>query len=398
MTMIPLEQQLKPFIFLVLIVCFVSLNIIFGKTNSSIGNRKAAHAFKGMLVSFMIYCLVDLRLLIGDAFYTALPRLVVLFVVSLGFGVMSFSCYFWFKYVYADSRRPQKSKKIANMDTREIVYAIPLAIDLLILFTPLHFFAYELTDTIAVFKPFLLFVLLMDYVYLIAATVISVKNLKKARTRAEKKKYRSQIIFILFFTLSGYLIGFLLNLPAIELCVIPVVLKIFSELQDSQIYTDVLTRLYNRRRMTEYLNEEMPTCSEKDPLSIIMVDLDYFKSINDILGHDEGDKALIAFSKALKKTLSSRDAVAARWGGDEFVVAGKDKDITRDFTKKMKEALAETELPYTPQFSIGTCVCTSSDMTCEEALAKADEELYKDKEKNHQNSAGFVEELKRLSL
>ena len=398
MTMIPLEQQIKPFIFLVLLVCFVSLNIIFGRTNSSIGNRKAAHAFKGMLVSFMIYCLVDIRLLIGDAFYTSLPRFIVLFVVSLGFGVMSFSCYFWFKYVYADSRKPHKSRKIAGMDSREIIYAIPLIIDLLILFTPLHVFAYELTDTIAEFKPFLLLILLMDYVYLIAATVISVKNLKKARTKAEKKKFRSQIIFILFFTVSGYLIGFLLNLPAIELCVIPVVLKIFSELQDSQIYTDVLTRLFNRRRMTEFMNEELATCSEKSPLSIIMVDLDYFKSINDILGHDEGDKALIAFSRALKRSLAYKNAVAARWGGDEFVIAGKEKDLTRDFRELLKEALSLAELPYTPRFSMGTFICTFAGTSCDEALAHADEELYKDKEKNHQASEGFVENLKKITV
>ena len=51
------------------------------------------------------------------------------------------------------------------------------------------------------------------------------------------------------------LIGFLLNLPAIELCVIPIVIKLFVELQDSQIYTDALTKLNNRRRITEYINK-----------------------------------------------------------------------------------------------------------------------------------------------
>lgn len=90
--------------------------------------------------------------------------------------------------------------------------------------------------------------LLMDYMYLISATVISLYNRKKAKTRQEKKKYGSQAIFIIFFTISGYLIGFLLNLPAIELCVLPVVLKLFVELQDSQIYTDALTRLCTRTR------------------------------------------------------------------------------------------------------------------------------------------------------
>ncbi len=390
MTVIPIEMQLKPFILLILIVCFGSLNIIYSKTTENIGNKREVRAFKGMLVSFMIYSLVDLRLLMGDSFYTAFPRPIVKFIISLGFGAMSFSCYFWFLHVDANLHRPAWARKIKAFNVWAVIIQIPLIVCLILLFTPLNYFVYELTDTVAVFKPMVGMLLLMDYVYLIAATVLSIGNWRKARTKPDKKKYSSQVIFILFFTLSGFLIGFLLNLPAIELCVLPVVIKLFVELQDSQIYTDALTKLFNRRRMTEFINEEIATCNEENPLTIIMIDLDFFKSINDILGHDEGDKALISFSHALRKALLSHNAVAARWGGDEFVVAGKDPAIADDFRNLLTSSLETCNtLQYMPRFSVGAYTCTSPSMTCEQALVEADEVLYKDKEIQHRDADSF---------
>ena len=63
MTEIPIEAQIKPFIFLILLICFLSLNIIYAKTNENLGNKREINAFKGMLVSFMIYVIEDSRLL-----------------------------------------------------------------------------------------------------------------------------------------------------------------------------------------------------------------------------------------------------------------------------------------------------------------------------------------------
>ena len=399
MTEIPLEAQIKPFIFLILLICFLSLNIIYAKTNENLGNKREINAFKGMLVSFMIYVLEDSRLLIGDAFYTALPRPIVLFIMSTGFASMSFACFFWFLHVSANLSKPSGLSKICSFDIRTILIHLPLALVLLLLYTPLYVCVYELSGNTPVFKPMLSFILLMDYIYLISATIISIRNRIQAKTKHEKKKYNSQIIFILFFTINGILIAFLLNLPAIELCVIPVVLKLFVELQDAQIYTDALTKLYNRRRMTDFINEEIATCSEEHPLTIIMMDLDYFKSINDILGHEEGDKALIAISKAMRKILLPRNAVAARWGGDEFVIAGKDPALSSEFRTLLSKTFEDNKiLGYTPSFSTGTYICTSHATTCTEALAYADSALYKDKEERHKTAGDFIQKLHEIKM
>ncbi len=396
MNVAPLEIQIKPFILLILITSIVSLNIIYSKANESIGNKREVIAFKGMLLSFMAYTFVDLRLIVGDRFYTELPPLFVYAVMAIGFCSMSFSCYFWFLHVLAGSHHNIKPVKIKNLDIGWILLHVPLAVDILFFFSPLRKHVYEIDGT-AIFKPTMLLVLLMDYIYLISATVISIRSLVKAQNKLEKKKYKSQIMFIIFYTLAGALIGFLLNLPAIEICINPVVLKLFVELQDSQIYTDALTKLNNRRRMTEIITEELSTCSEDAPLTVIMIDMDFFKNINDILGHDEGDKALIAFSHCLRKVIRPKNAFASRWGGDEFVVAGKEKGLADNFRAELEAALKNNKtLDYIPSFSIGAMVCTTPSTTCDQALVEADAFLYINKAVQHENANAFIKKLNSL--
>lgn len=394
MIFIPIEQQLKPFILLLLTLSIVNIVILLGKTNENIGNKREVRAFRGMLLSLMLYGIIDFRLVMGKAFYIVFPKPFTIFATALGMAAMTTTCFFWFLHVYYGHNviNKQRTKKQIIIDG--LILHIPLLICLILLFTPLNAFLFELSDDVLISKPTVLFILFMDYIYLIAATIISIRQWKKASTRAEKKKYVMQIVFIIFFTISGAIVGFMISLPAIEVCMLPVVLKLFVELQDSQIYTDALTKLNNRRRITEFISEEILECSSEDPFYVIMLDMDYFKSINDTLGHDEGDKALIVFSKALKKVIAPKNALAGRWGGDEFVIAGKDSLLVDEFKEDLDKALESVnDLGYDLIFSIGTCRCVSKDLTCEEVLAMADESLYKNKNERVMTQSAYVDEL-----
>lgn len=394
MIFIPIEQQLKPFILLLLTLSIVNIVILFGKTNENIGNKREVRAFRGMLLSLMLYGIIDFRLVLGKAFYIVFPKPFVILTTALGMAAMTMTCFFWFLHVYYGHNVffKQRTKKQIIIDG--LILHIPLFICLILLFTPLNAFLFELSDDVLISKPTVLFILLLDYIYLIAATVISIRQWKKVSTRAEKKKYVMQTVFIISFTISGAIVGFMISLPAIEVCMLPVVLKLFVELQDSQIYTDALTKLNNRRRITEFISEEILECSSEDPLYVIMLDMDYFKSINDTLGHDEGDKALIVFSKALKKVIAPKNALAGRWGGDEFVIAGKDSLLIDEFKEGLDKALESVnDLGYDLNFSIGTCRCVSKDLTCEEVLAMADESLYKNKNERVMTQSAYVNEL-----
>lgn len=84
--------------------------------------------------------------------------------------------------------------------------------------------------------------------------------------------------------------------------------------------TDELTELYNRRYFNERLKTTLSAARRHGyPLSMIMIDLDHFKVVNDTFGHSEGDLILRAFADLLREMIRAED-VAARWGGEEFII------------------------------------------------------------------------------
>lgn len=84
--------------------------------------------------------------------------------------------------------------------------------------------------------------------------------------------------------------------------------------------TDELTGLFNRRFFNEQLLAAISASKRhRHDLSLIMIDIDYFKRVNDTLGHCEGDRILKCFADLLRENIRVED-VAARWGGEEFIV------------------------------------------------------------------------------
>lgn len=86
---------------------------------------------------------------------------------------------------------------------------------------------------------------------------------------------------------------------------------------DHWAYTDSLTGLHNRRSVEHFLHRAMT--EHKTPLSVILLDIDYFKSVNDTLGHTEGDAVLKEVARRLSRQVRDTDCVS-RWGGEEFLI------------------------------------------------------------------------------
>ena len=104
---------------------------------------------------------------------------------------------------------------------------------------------------------------------------------------------------------------------------------------------DPLTGLYNRRFAMEFLTKELEKAKRyKKHLSLVMVDLDDFKKVNDTYGHAVGDLCLKTFANTLLKHLRSAD-IAVRWGGEEFllVLPETPKEVCKDIVHRLRDAL-----------------------------------------------------------
>ncbi len=151
---------------------------------------------------------------------------------------------------------------------------------------------------------------------------------------------------------------------------------------------DSLTEIYNRRFFESKLEYELERHKRyQRPLSLIMIDIDYFKNINDKFGHQAGDQVLADLATLLDRRLRMVDTVA-RYGGEEFCIIlpeTKIQDATH-LAGQLRQMVAEAKFKNEQQqlditISLGVIEATGQDITLEQLLKKVDDALYSAKEK-----------------
>jgi diguanylate cyclase (GGDEF)-like protein len=153
-----------------------------------------------------------------------------------------------------------------------------------------------------------------------------------------------------------------------------------------QATRDPLTSLYNRRMLDQMLPQFVHQCqADSLPLSLLMIDLDHFKELNDTLGHVKGDEMLKSLGQIIHSTIRQQDA-AFRFGGDEFVVLlcgteGAAAQAVADRLQSLAQGLLRTLKINKPLgLSVGICALSElSEPTPENLLKRADELLYASK-------------------
>jgi diguanylate cyclase (GGDEF)-like protein/PAS domain S-box-containing protein len=146
---------------------------------------------------------------------------------------------------------------------------------------------------------------------------------------------------------------------------------------------DPLTNLFNRRYLEEMLDKELSKAERKSyPVSLIMMDIDNFKRINDTYGHEAGDQVLRSLAAIILTCIRSSDT-ACRFGGDEFVIVMPEAAIGLAYERGEKlrkgvEALPMTEAGMSERLTIsaGISVFPAHGATLEELLRSADQALY----------------------
>lgn len=158
-------------------------------------------------------------------------------------------------------------------------------------------------------------------------------------------------------------------------------LQIRSEQLRSMAEHDQLTKALNRMGMRNKLIDLRQLPPEHSlPITIIMMDLDHFKMINDTHGHAIGDEVLIAFAKRVQEKIRSRDLLI-RWGGEEFVVFCLNTHLAQGLGLAEKLRLSLSQDPIYPEIAVTVSCGVAVSQTWEFAriIEKADQALYKAK-------------------
>ncbi|HOI82854.1 MAG TPA: GGDEF domain-containing protein, partial [Campylobacterales bacterium] len=143
--------------------------------------------------------------------------------------------------------------------------------------------------------------------------------------------------------------------------------------------TDPLTKIYNRMKFGNMMEAEIARARKsKKPLSLVAIDIDFFKKINDTYGHQAGDYVLITTVEIIKSKIRSND-IFARWGGEEFMLLlpGADMDVAVARAEIIRSALAGYDFiePQSVTGSFGVA-CFRDNDSIDTFVKRADEALY----------------------
>lgn len=154
--------------------------------------------------------------------------------------------------------------------------------------------------------------------------------------------------------------------------------------------TDELTQVANRRRSNEVLQAEMVRFARYGrPFSIVLLDIDHFKQVNDTLGHASGDKILVAVAARVGALLRASDTLG-RWGGEEFLVVLPETDFDASVGKAEAICLHVAAAPaddYSITVSCGVASAKSGD-SVDAILERADAALYEAKSAGRNRARG----------
>ena len=149
--------------------------------------------------------------------------------------------------------------------------------------------------------------------------------------------------------------------------------------------TDVLTGLANRSWLEEQMHKRFVLCQQQSRImSVVFIDLDHFKKLNDQYGHQMGDNVLQKFGKTLQSLVRDGD-LAGRWGGEEFLVVLPDEDAqsAQVFAKRIAQRLEKTPMAHDDQdpihvsVSIGiACLDDGGFGSADELIDAADKSMY----------------------
>lgn len=192
------------------------------------------------------------------------------------------------------------------------------------------------------------------------------------------------IKLLLAVFISGYLrnVGFIMMVSH----------RLYQDLCETALQ-DFLTRVCNRRAIHQRLEQQFDQFQRYHSLcSLIFVDIDHFKAVNDTYGHETGDEVLQTVAILLKKNLRKSDALG-RWGGEEFLILLPNTPVEKavKVAEKLRIEVARKKImDINCTVSLGVKMFDENDHSLDEAIKRVDKALYEAKNRGRNCVVAFV--------
>ncbi|GHV76214.1 hypothetical protein AGMMS49942_10350 [Spirochaetia bacterium] len=300
----------------------------------------------------------------------------VLYAVSMIYYIFQVaSFYYLFLFIdylsFQDSGRTKKAGKIVWAIF--IIHALILILNL-----PLGFYFYLTPENVFSYGDKYFIRLIIGYfpaVMVFFDLFFLAKNFKKSQLYL--------ILFFMIFTSLGSVIDIVLNTNGLMWpCFASALLSAYFFIVRTDLKIDGLTGIGNRNSFNEFISE-MSRQNARQSYSVVMIDMDDLKGINDTLGHLEGDNALRDLAAIIKGCIRDSD-FAARYGGDEFIVATREESDVVRLMERIQQSIDNQNdkkiRPYHIQISYGRGVfAPNSGQSIEAFLSHIDSLMYKHK-------------------
>ena len=363
--------------------CILILVILLACHYQNLDFRPSARIFRTLLISMIFYAVIDMACgLQENRVFTAANWIVGLLNVLFFYASAAVS---YLGFLYAEY---ELEAKWLQSPKKQLLCAIPMLV--LLVTIPLSLWGkyYFYIDAQGRYTkgPLYPLLLVLCYGHLVVIGLRAIVGLLRKDSYARRGEYVSIASFVVLPIGAGIVQAYHTGVSIICLAATVAAVQIFVNLQQARITIDPLTQINNRTKLIQYLDKcvSHQRSGTDRTLTLCLIDINDFKSINDRFGHLEGDAALVLLAEALKEVGDHIKGLIARYGGDEFfiVLEAKDAQEVSAFRRELLDTLARYNAraakPYNVEISLGFADYDPN-LSIPELIEKADQALYQNK-------------------
>ena len=356
---------------------------LYIRTTPDLMKKREYGVFKTFIIAFEAYLIANTVWTMQEYDLINFPKWLFEIVCFISLSAVLFNTLCFYKFTMIYFGYSTKGNKLY-----EIYGVLPFVVEIILLiislFNGMVFYVSE--EINIVHGKLYMSTAVCAFIYFAIIFVSSFVEMVKSKSPIAKKNCLTIFLLVVFLVAWVIIDDKFDSLTILPVAIFSVLFVLFTTFQQSSINTDALTQMNNRRKAIEYLVTQLANVTEDDPMYLYICDINSFKDINDNYGHLEGDSALIILAESIKAAIGEVNGFAARYGGDEFILAVRpdyaeydEKAIVARIEELVNDKCSKLKKPYNISIAAGCVRCANISTTLESYIKEADDLLYSSK-------------------